>query len=123
MARRGLLRVLKSRNVAAMQARGSVIETARKRRGWKRSEFASRLGLSYQHIYGLERGFNVAAEETLQRIADALSLDIEDIVDREASAPQATSDDHAGATTASPATEADEVAEQVRDGDPEAVAS
>lgn len=65
-----------------MQPRGPVIEAARKRRGWKRREFATRLGLSYQHIYGLERGWNTAAEETLQVIADELGLPLDDIAER-----------------------------------------
>lgn len=60
-----------------------MIEAARKRRGEKRREFAERLGLSYNHIYGLERGWNTASEETLQRIADALELDLDAIAIRE----------------------------------------
>lgn len=48
---------------------GPAIEALRKKRGWKRSELAERVNCSYQHIYGLERGFNLGTEEMLQRIA------------------------------------------------------
>lgn len=53
---------------------GPEIEALRKKRGWKRSELAERVNCSYQHIYGLERGFNLGTEEMLQRIANELNV-------------------------------------------------
>lgn len=58
----------------------------RKRRGWKRSELAERASVSYQHIYNIERGFNIASEEVLQRIANALETDLEHVMKLEAAA-------------------------------------
>jgi transcriptional regulator with XRE-family HTH domain len=40
----------------------------------RRSELATRIGKSYKHIWGLERGNHPAAQETLQNIADALAV-------------------------------------------------
>lgn len=48
----------------------------RKSRGWKRSRLAKESGLSYQHIYGIEAGFNPVSVETLQLIANVLDVDI-----------------------------------------------
>lgn len=81
------------------------LERLRKRRGWKRSHLASLVGISYQHVYGIERGHNAAAEETLQAIANALGVDLEEIQENPvASRPDAASD----TDTTAPAAEADE---------------
>jgi transcriptional regulator with XRE-family HTH domain len=61
--------------------RGSNIEARRKRLGLKRSELARRVGLSYKTIYGLEKGFQTGAEETLQLIATELELQLEDVME------------------------------------------
>lgn len=56
--------------------RGSDIETIRKARGLKRSVVAERVGISYKHLYGIEKGHNTAAQETLQVLADVLGVQI-----------------------------------------------
>jgi transcriptional regulator with XRE-family HTH domain len=61
--------------------KGPNIEARRKKLGLKRSELADQVGLAYQTIYGLERGFNVGSEEKLQLIATALGLDLDDVMD------------------------------------------
>lgn len=48
----------------------------RVKRGERRSTFAERVGISYKHLYGIERGDHVASRETLNRIADALAVDV-----------------------------------------------
>lgn len=58
---------------------GPVIEAIRKDRGWKRAELAKRVGCSYKHIYGIERGFNPAAEELLIRIARELGTSLDQV--------------------------------------------
>jgi transcriptional regulator with XRE-family HTH domain len=60
--------------------KGPEIEAMRKARGWKRSELAQRVGCSYQHIYNLERGFNLVAEEVLQRIASAFNVPLSNVM-------------------------------------------
>lgn len=60
--------------------KGPEIEAMRKARGWKRSELAQRVGCSYQHIYNLERGYNVVAEEVLQRIASEFAVPLTEVM-------------------------------------------
>ena len=62
------------------EPKGPEIEAIRKRRGWKRSELAKRVGCSYQHIYNLERGFKGGTEEMLQRIANEFGVDVADVM-------------------------------------------
>jgi transcriptional regulator with XRE-family HTH domain len=63
--------------------RSDNIKAIRQHRGLKRSELAMRVGKSYKHIWGIERGIHPAAEETLQRIADALLVDLGDVMVRD----------------------------------------
>lgn len=67
--------------------KGPEIEAMRKKRGWKRSELAQRVSCSYQHIYGLERGFNVGTEEMLQRIANEFGVDLAEVMKAPRKAP------------------------------------
>lgn len=60
--------------------RGPEIEAMRKKRGLKRSELATLINVSYQHVYGIERGFNTATEEILQRIAMEFDVKLEDVM-------------------------------------------
>jgi DNA-binding XRE family transcriptional regulator len=62
------------------EPKGPEIEAMRKRRGWKRSELAKRVGCSYQHIYNLERGFKDGTEELLQRIANEFDVEVEAVM-------------------------------------------
>jgi transcriptional regulator with XRE-family HTH domain len=57
----------------------SRMESLRKRHGWKRSVLAKNAGLSYQHIYNVERGYMCVSDEVLQVIATALGVDVEEI--------------------------------------------
>lgn len=99
-----------------MQARGSVIERARIEHGWTRRQLGRYVGISYQHVYNIERGHKGAAEPVLKALATALSLPIGDIAVElsihdavgpaaEAAATE-TADAHAGAGTTSAGTSA-----------------
>lgn len=61
--------------------RGEVIETMRVKRGERRSVFAGRVGISYKHLWGIERNGHVASRETLNRIADALAVDVSAVME------------------------------------------
>lgn len=89
--------------------RHSKLEALRKRRGWKRSVLAQRVGISYQHIYGIERGFNGVTEETLQLIANELGVELGEIQESAHGRPDDASDAAPANTTA----EADETADEV----------
>lgn len=62
--------------------RGENIRDIRVRRGEKRSALAERVGISYKHLYGIERGYpeNPPSIEVLYRIANALDVDIADVM-------------------------------------------
>lgn len=70
-----------------MQPRGPEIAEARKQLGLKRSELARRAGISYQHVYNLECGYNGFAVETAHRIATELGLSLDDIAKVEPGKP------------------------------------
>jgi len=63
------------------------LEALRVRRGWKRSVLAKNAGLSYQHVYNIERGFMSVSDEVLNTIANALGVDVEEIQADEPDAP------------------------------------
>jgi len=91
------------------------LEATRTRQGLKRSALADRVGISYQHLYGIERGYNTPAVETLQLIANALGVELSEVTDGERSRVGAKGADAASrARTTAPAAEADEAAAQVR---------
>lgn len=71
-----------------MKPRGSRIADARQRLGWKRSELARRVQLSYQHIYNVECGFMDFSIEAAHRIANELGLSLEDVAEPEQDKPQ-----------------------------------
>lgn len=62
--------------------RGENIRDIRVRRGEKRSALAERVGISYKHLYGIERGYpeNPPSIEVLYRIANALGVGIADVM-------------------------------------------
>jgi transcriptional regulator with XRE-family HTH domain len=62
--------------------RGENIRDIRVRRGEKRSALAERVGISYKHLYGIERGYpeNPPSIEVLHRIATALDVNIADVM-------------------------------------------
>lgn len=62
--------------------RGENIRDIRVRRGEKRSALAERVGISYKHLYGIERGYpeNPPSIEVLYRLANALEVDIADVM-------------------------------------------
>ncbi len=62
--------------------RGDNIKDIRVRRGEKRSALAERVGISYKHLYGIERGYpeNPPSIEVLHRIATALGVGIADVM-------------------------------------------
>lgn len=62
--------------------RGENIRDIRVRRGEKRSALAKRVGISYQHMYGIERDYpeNPPSIEVLHRIATALGVGIADVM-------------------------------------------
>ena len=62
--------------------RGENIREIRVRRGEKRSALAERVGISYKHMYGIERGYpeNPPSIEVLHRIATALDVNIADVM-------------------------------------------
>lgn len=79
-----MLTVLKSRIVSCMaEPRRSEIERIRKRKGMKRRALADAIECSYKHIWGIERGKHPAAEETLQRIAIELGVELEQVMVRD----------------------------------------
>lgn len=86
--------------------RHTKLEALRKRRGWKRSVLAERVGISYQHIYGIERGFNAPADETLQLIANELGVELSEIEE----VPVDRSDQASGAASTGAAPTSDEAA-------------
>lgn len=62
--------------------RGENIRDIRVRRGEKRSALAARVGISYKHLYGIERGYpeNPPSIEVLHRIATALDVDVAEVM-------------------------------------------
>lgn len=64
----------KSPKVSDMaQPNRQAIETLRVETGLKRTPFAERVGISYNHLYGIERGQHVASRELLSIIAGELT--------------------------------------------------
>jgi transcriptional regulator with XRE-family HTH domain len=71
------------------------LKALRVKRGETRYEFAERVGVSYQHVYGMETGWTKVKDETLARIANVLGVPLEDIQETDepsdSDAPGATS--------------------------------
>ncbi len=63
------------------QPNGSAIQKRRQELGIHRSDLATTVGLSYPHLYNIENGLKVASIEALYRIAKALGLQIDDVLD------------------------------------------
>lgn len=63
----------------AAEPNGPVIEARRVDLGLKRSQLAELTGISYQHVYGIERGFNTPSREVLARIARALGCRVSEL--------------------------------------------
>lgn len=61
--------------------RGAEIRLWRQRRGKTVIQLASEVGISKQHLYNLELGYNTARPEILYRIATALSVEFEAIAE------------------------------------------
>jgi transcriptional regulator with XRE-family HTH domain len=59
------------------EPRRSDMEAIRKSRGLKRTALAKRVGCSYKHIWGIERGGHPASEELLRLIANELGVAID----------------------------------------------
>lgn len=57
------------------------IREARQRRGWKLSELADRAGVKTQHLANIESGHATASVEVLQRLADALEMQRDELID------------------------------------------
>lgn len=70
---------------AMPKPRGANIKAIRISRGEKRSSLAGRCGISYKHLYGIEREYEVnqPSIEVLHRIATALDVDIADVMKEE----------------------------------------
>lgn len=53
------------------------------RRGEKRSSLAGRCGISYKHLYGIERDYQVnrPSIEVLHRIATALDVEVAEVME------------------------------------------
>lgn len=58
---------------------GRRIRAFRKLKRVQQTEFAKRIGISVTILGRIERGEKVPSEETLQTIADALSIDIKEL--------------------------------------------
>lgn len=68
------------RTVSRMAApNGPAIEVTRKQLGITRTELGKAVRRSYKTVYGIERLGMSTAEETLQRIATALHVELDDI--------------------------------------------
>ena len=61
--------------------RGHNIEARRLRLGMKRSELATKVGLHYKTIFGLEKEHQTGSQESFQRIATVLGLELEEVMD------------------------------------------
>lgn len=59
---------------------GARLREWRKRRGLTQEQLAERAGLSYKFVGEVERGMGNPTLETLGRLADALHLDLADLV-------------------------------------------
>ncbi len=65
----------------AWQARlGTRLRTLRRARGWTQEQLAERAGLSYKFIGEIERGQSNPTLETLVALAQALDLDVVDLL-------------------------------------------
>lgn len=53
----------------------------RVQRGASRSTFAARVGISYKHMWGIERSKHVASRELLHRIAEALDVAVSAVME------------------------------------------
>ena len=60
--------------------KGSEIRERRERLGLKRSQLASRVDISREHLACLELGYNTAAIEVVYRIATVLGARAEDLL-------------------------------------------
>lgn len=92
------------------------LEALRIRRGLKRSALAKRVGISYQHLYGIETGFNTPAVETLQLIANELGVELSEVVggEDEGTPTPEGADDAPEARASMATTQADEAQGEVR---------
>jgi DNA-binding XRE family transcriptional regulator len=62
-------------------ARVPNLERRRIERGIMRPDLARTIGVSYKHLYGVERGHQSMKEELLYQIAAILEVDIDEIRD------------------------------------------
>jgi transcriptional regulator with XRE-family HTH domain len=62
------------------QANGPQIEHHRVKLGIHRSALAAKVGLSYPHLYNIEKNLKVASIEALNRIANELGVPVEELV-------------------------------------------
>lgn len=60
----------------------TLIRQTRQERGLKVSELAERTRIKTQHLYNIESGYAVASIEVLQRIADALEVNRDDLIEK-----------------------------------------
>lgn len=62
---------------------GARVREARTRRGWTQEALGERAGLSYKFIGEIERGTGNPTVESVNQIADALSVDVGELFQRE----------------------------------------
>lgn len=68
----------------APKPRASVIETTRVSHGMTRSALAKEARTTYSTVYNIEKGYNPrVGRELLQRIADAIHVDVNTLIEPE----------------------------------------
>ncbi len=69
------------RSAEYVKVRGERFKEARIRERWSLRKLAKRVGLHFNTIWGWERGGHLAFRENLERVANVLGCDIEDLVE------------------------------------------
>jgi transcriptional regulator with XRE-family HTH domain len=59
---------------------GERVRTLRRERGWSQSELGSRANLGYQAVSDIERGIKTPRLESRKALADALGVDLDELL-------------------------------------------
>jgi transcriptional regulator with XRE-family HTH domain len=61
----------------------TLVRTAREARGWSQTDLAERSGVSHSGISALEKGKGAPTMTTLRKLADALGVDVSQLIGSE----------------------------------------